>query len=180
MAVPEVFNQEARDLDGFSGRLNALVDLTGKYGSLPEGRVAQLAQKFDVSRTTMHFWLNTNKMPKRSQLSALVEGLLIDIKEPAVSLESVKAWLEYGSAVPNPFLGAETATSQEINAVYRTLFAKAKAMGITDMDSLLSESDSDHIIRTALEVMLKTSPPRSPDPDLIGRLLEKAIQKKGR
>jgi hypothetical protein len=145
------FNQEARDLDTFSGRLNALVDLTGKYVSMADGRVAQLAQKFDVSRTISHFWLNTNKIPKRIQLAALVEGLLTDIKEPAVSIETVKAWLEYGSAVPNPFMKVpndkilETLISQRVEMAMNHRFrceltspSSGRAMGESERRKALT------------------------------------------
>ena len=166
------FNREQRDLETFSGRLNALIDLTGKFVSLADGRVAQLAKKMGASRAGVHLWLNSNIKPRRNQLATLVEGLLISINAN-VSLESVMAWLEYGSAVHNPFLNPLVSDTQEMGAIFIAMLSEARKLGIVGIDGQLSESDSNEIIRITLDAMLKTPPPRVPDLQLIQSLLRK-------
>jgi hypothetical protein len=163
------FNREQRDLETFSGRLNALIDLTGKFVSLADGRVAQLAKKMGASRAGVHLWLNSNITPHRKQLAILVESLLISINAN-VSLESVMAWLDYGSAVPNPFVNSLVPDNTEIAAIVTAVLSQARKLGM----SLISESDSNVIAQIAVSAALN---PRyhHPDPALIESLLRKYI-----
>jgi len=108
------FNAAGHDLSSISGRINALLDLSGHryiqgsllltaYSPVNEGRSKELASEYGFSKSGAHNWVACNKLPTRPHLKKLVAGCLAKI-EQGHSIGAVAAWIEHGIAVPCPFL----------------------------------------------------------------------------
>lgn len=92
-------------VEGFSRRLNVLMDLAG-FPS--QNRVAIGAKRFGVVHNTFRAWSVADRPPgSHATLLELVEELLKDVPGRH-NPRAVVAWLLAGDAVPNPFEDQQT------------------------------------------------------------------------
>ena len=96
------WNYRNRDLTTISGRLNAVLDLSGNYPYRGRERYEAVGLDLEKSPTGTKRYLIQNTLPPKPALRKLVTKALSHLdQEYDTSL--VLAWIEYGSSIPCPF-----------------------------------------------------------------------------
>lgn len=164
-----------RDLNTTSGRLNALMDVSGEFPPEIKERVKLLGEQYGASSSSAYSWLNENRIPKRSALTPILETIILSL-EGDYSLEAAIAWLEFGNAVPSLFLGESITTDalsqDEIAQTFRTVVRISRELGVPNLDEALPEEVFDNVVREVLTDLSTKNRPRKPNEELVAKLLK--------
>lgn len=125
-----MFNKARHNLDTFSGRLNALLDLAGSYSEPKEGRRQEFADEFGLKRSSAGNYLYRDLIPKRSILEGIVEDLLVKINGQH-SVQEICAWLTYN--VHNPFTGDDKVSEKLVIKIHGAIQIVGSLMGEPDV-----------------------------------------------
>lgn len=127
--------------DNFSERFSLLLDETGFIRG--RGRLTEVKNFFEVSKTTARNWLDLNFCPRSPALQEIITRLYNDNRLPeTISKEDVFTWLKAGH--PNPFAIVtnevdETTSIKNICRAYLEVYKIAQDLGF----DLLQLSDHE-------------------------------------
>lgn len=100
---------------GFSARYNEILNLTGLFPPLDDGRLTAIARFFGSSKPGAMNWLSKDKPPTpkpfRKQINMLLEHI-----EGDYDVRRIEAWLLHGDVVPNPFMRKKYSESDHLIA----------------------------------------------------------------
>lgn len=161
---------------GFSKRLNEFLDHAGFKGIF-FGRVVELAEIADMSRSGVSKWLSDDLPPKNAKL---VQVCQVIIKKKRLTRlynpKRVACWLEFGDEIiPNPFVEGRKPSKNHavMGSLYVVVHSIAKSL---DIDIFSLDSDAmDNLYNKLLE-SAQGEGHAEPDEKLVTKLL-KAAQK---
>ena len=139
--------------DDFSTRFSLLLDETGFIRG--RGRLTEVKNFFDVSKTTARNWLDLNFCPRLPALQEIITKLYADNRLPeTISKEDIFTWLKAGH--PNPFAISNDNESTQVKNIcraYLEVYKVAQDLGFdllqlndTELQSIYDQIFEDIII----------------------------------
>lgn len=150
------FNSAGYDLNSLSGRINALLDLSGNYPPVNYGRSKQVGLEFNVAKSTANNWLVHDQVPSRKQLRGIVETTLIKMGNSSWSAEEVQAWIEYNLACPFTQSGSQKISQpilshRQAGKVYLAIHKAGLNLGQPDVITALPSDSMNFLTETISE-----------------------------
>lgn len=182
------FNSDGHDLNRFSGRLNAFLELVGFFQSgVLRGRPPQLAARVNRKSNTAWGWLYKDKEPERPTLEAIVETGLVDYQQQwgkTFDFQKSVGWLSNGGDWC-PFLATDISGADESREIEPFLAARitiaahihAQTMGIPDIVDFLGDNAINELISTVAEVA-RAKKSDNIDEGLVEVLLRRSVARK--